>query len=150
MYKLNFENFLEEFKKEKDNEKIMKLKEIEDKISELKPFVDKYYELNNEYNQKKKSFDKQKKYEELFRLKRETKYNECEYPSMGCEESNGSVEFKSKKQAESLLNALRSNSNYYYSYILKWDGVGQYIIKPDWKYDHDKEIVYTATIKKED
>ena len=67
---------------------------------------------------------------------------------MGCSGEDGSAFFKDEEQANSLIQALRSNSNYYYAYILEWKGEGEYIVEPDWKYDHDGETVYTAYFKK--
>jgi len=69
---------------------------------------------------------------------------------MGCEGKNGSVYFKTKDQAEKLLSLLRKNSSYYYAYILKWNDLGEYIVKPEWDYDHDGEIIYTAKIEKKE
>lgn len=149
MKKGSFKIFLDEYKKKEENKVIMGLKDLERQMEDLKPVVDEYYTLQREYNIKKKKYEKQKKMEEFFRLKRETKYVECTYPEMGTESSNGSAYFKNENEANNLLTALRHNSSYYYAYILEWSGKGDYIVEPDWKYDHDGEIVYTATIKKE-
>jgi hypothetical protein len=149
MKRNSFKEFLNEYKKREENKIIVGLKDMERQMNDLKPIVDEYYKIQRDYNLKKKEYDKQKKWENLVKLKRETSYVECTYPEMGTESSNGSVFFEDDQQANNLLNALRSNASYYYAYIIEWSGKGKYIVEPDWKYDHDGEIVYTATIKKD-
>lgn len=58
------------------------------------------------------------------------------------------VFFKSKEQAEALTKSLNDFSGYYAQYILEWDGSGEYIVDPGYRYDHDGDIVYFATFKK--
>lgn len=146
----SFKEFVNEERKKRDEKIITELEELQNEMDELKPKVDKYYELSRIHNQKHKEFEKMKKRENLSRLVVDTEYEECEYAEMGSVASDGSAIFKDKEQAESLLFALRNNSNYYYAYVLKWNGEGNYIVKPDWKYDHDGDIVYTATFIKEE
>jgi len=140
-----FSEFLKNERKKRDDKLISEIDDLKEKIDKIKPIVDEYYELSRIYNQKKKDFDNLKEKETFFRLKKDTKYEECEFPKMGKMGFNGSVKFQNQEQAELLLESLRKDSNYRYAYILKWEGNGEYIIEPDWKYDRDGEILYTAT-----
>ena len=145
----SFKDFLQEYKDKEENKLVCGLKDMERILEELQPVVDEYYEIQRKYNIKKSAFDKIKKGERLSNAKRECSFVDCTYPDMGCEAENGSATFSSKHQAETLINALRDNSNYYYAYLLEWQGVGKYKVVPQWKYDHDNEIVYTARFIKE-
>ena len=79
----------------------------------------------------------------------ETKFVECEYPLMGVEASNGIAHFEDQDQADELLIHLRKDASYYYAYVLEWKGPGSYIVKPEYRYDHDNEVIYTARFVKE-
>ena len=39
--------------------------------------------------------------------------------------------------------------NYYFAPKLKWEGMGHYIIIPEYKYDHDGDTIYTDIYQKE-
>ena len=146
----SFKEFLQEYKEKEENKLICGLKDMERILEEMKPVVDEYYALYNKYSEKKKVFEKMKKQETLSTLIKECKFRECEYPSMGYSAEDGEATFESKNQAESLIRALRADASYYYAYILEWSGVGKYKVVPDWKYDHDSEVVYTAKFIKEE
>lgn len=148
--KTSFKEFLKEYKEKEKSKELKSLNEMENYMSELKPIVDEYYSVLYKYNVKKKQFDQQKQYEDLINIQRETDYVSCTYPSIGEESKTGSVCFKDKDQADKLINSLRNNASYYSSYILEWSGSGIYLIHPEWRYDHDGEIIYTARIKKGD
>ena len=145
----SFKDFLNEYKQKEENKIVRGLNDLKKKLDDMKPIVDEYYEIQREYNQKMKTFEQNKKREELLQLKIECQFEECEYPSMGVSGFNGEANFKTKEQADNLINALRNNANYYHAYILKWSGPGKYLVVPDWKYDHDSEVVYTAQFIKE-
>ena len=97
-----------------------------------------------------KKHKKQDLHNELWKLKEKCKWETCGFPSMGSASYNGSVEFENKDQAEKLLELLRENSSYYYTYTLDYDDPGKYNVIPYWRTDHDNEPVYTADITKKD
>ena len=145
-----FKEFLKDYKEKEENKLICGLKDMERMLEEMKPVVDEYYALQRKYHKKKKIFEEMKKQENLSTLIKECKYRECEYPDMGYSAEDGEATFESKNQGESLIRALRAKASYYYAYVLEWNGVGKYKVVPSWKYDHDSEVVYTATFVKDD
>ncbi len=96
----------------------------------------KFYEENDRKEKNKIQFD----------LINKTEYMEPSYPGMGCTASNGSAIFQNKEQAKALVESLQIS--YTYGYVLEWDGRGEYRVEPSYHYDHDRDVVYTATFKK--
>jgi len=121
---------------------------LEKALKELEDMKDEYYIIFHILEPRRKQAAEQKKRDILNKMINETKYVECEYPSMGFMGEDGHCTLENKKQADALLKALKDNTTYYYAYILEWNGKGEYIVEPSYNYDHDNEIVYTATIKK--
>jgi hypothetical protein len=83
----------------------------------------------------------------LEELLKSTNYIEPVYPDMGISGENGSCIFSSKEEAEALISIL-INQSYYYGHKLKYTGPGKYIIKPDYSFDHDGEVIYTAVYER--
>lgn len=121
--------------------------EIDSQMSELKAGVDLYYTLSRKHTVLHKEHKIKAYNAELRRLDLMTNYTPPRYPEMGIEGELGSASFKNKEQAERLVELLRQPS-YYHGYKLVWDGPGDYIVEPDYKYDHDGETVWLATFKK--
>lgn len=117
--------------------------------STLQSSVDRFFEISHALDklQKKKresdAIDRLNKYEDL------CKYVAPEFPSMGYAAENGYAVFEKWSDALDLVKVLNEFTNYYVSYVLDWQGPGNYVIVPTWAYDHDKDIVHTATFKKE-
>lgn len=107
-------------------------------------------------NDRKKREAEKLAQEKYLRLCKEVEYTEPSYPQfdydkdeMGEEDSPGSCFFSSETQAKEFINAIVSQSSYYYGHTLKWSGEGRYKINPSWKYDCSGEIIYTATYARE-
>ncbi len=122
--------------------------DLEARLKELEPLKNEYYEIYHILEPRWKIAATTKKRAEYNAIVAETKYVEPDYPSMGFPGVAGSAIFTGKRQANKLLGILNKNTSYYYVYVLEWDGKGEYIVEPHYKYDHDNEIVYTAIIKK--
>lgn len=113
----------------------------------LRSAVDQYHHLSFEHSKLAEKILKEDREDTLNQLISETKFIECKYPSIGWPGEIGVAEFVSEDQAQALIAILKS-SDYTYGYILKWDGPGQYIVDPDFDYDHDGDVIYTATFVK--
>lgn len=118
-------------------------------VDGLKPAYERYKEASSKLNDLKKEYSRIYLTERFNTLLQETEYREPDYPSVGQVASNGYALLSSKEQAEELQNHLRSNGSYYYGYKIEWAGPGPYKVVPSYKYDHDGEIIYSATFIKD-
>jgi hypothetical protein len=125
-----------------------KIDTISFQMAELEPARNKYQELSFERGKLQEEYNEKTYRYDLLVLKMKTKYHEPEYPYMGGVAENGSANFDNQEDAEKLVKLLRQRS-YTYGYLLVWDGPGEYVVEPDYKYDHDGDVIYTATFKKE-
>jgi len=130
------------------------LNDLKEKIDKLTAKMDvlesarkTYYELSFERDRLNEEYREKLYKHDLFVLKIKTKYKEPTYPEMGSLSENGSASFDNKEEADKLVKMLREKS-YTYGYVLVWDGPGEYVIEPSYKYDHDNDIIYTATFKR--
>lgn len=107
-----------------------------------------YYELSRLTYDLQKKLDEKEKILTLRRLSQQTSFEECQYPSMGEVGYEGVAYFLTEQVANDLIKALRTDSSYYYAYVLEWNGAGKYRVLPEFRIDHDREIVYTARFVK--
>lgn len=119
------------------------LETLEARLEELRPAKEEYMRIWHEVY---KLRDEKKKQDGL-NLIEKTKYIEPEYPDMGVSERNGSARFESEEQATQLQKVLASGS-YYFGYEIDWSGPGNYVVVPSYSYDHDNEVIYTATFER--
>jgi len=124
------------------------LDQLEVRMSQLAPLVDEYHEISHVIRKRKEDLSRQMYESRLRIIMSRTSYIGPEYPSMGEEGYNGSCFLQTKEDAYELLEVLRMRADYYHSFVLLWTEPGDYTVEPDYKYDHDREIVYTATIKR--
>lgn len=128
------------------------LDKMKAELDELRPqheaISSRYYELSRAYTKACEAKAEREKRNRLWKLESKCSYEEPEYPSMGSPGRNGSARFTDQAEAEELVTLLRSRVRYYKAYVLKWNGPGNYDVIPDWRYDHDREVVYTATFEK--
>jgi hypothetical protein len=117
-------------------------------MQELEPARAKYYEISGRVYELKKELDLRSKAHAKSTVIYNTSYQEPEYPEMGTPGRNGSANFETEELANELIKALVW-TNYYHGYRLEWSGPGAYVVEPSYEYDHDHEIIYTATFKKE-
>jgi hypothetical protein len=114
----------------------------------LKPSVDRYFEVSRQHGklveERRKDDERKKRMKAIW----DASYEAPEYPSMGVAGSNGSATFKTEEQAKELVQLLVWGGSYTYGYELKWDGPGDYVVEPDYKYDHDRDVIYTAKFRK--
>lgn len=135
----------------------MSTKELEEKALEIRKEMasleeakNRYFDLSTQAYKLEKEIRLTTNSKQLFKLILATGYIEPTYPAMGHELEDGYAHFDSQGQAEDLIAALRKNNNYYiYGYVLKWSGEGKYKVEPTYHYDHDGEIIFTATFIKE-
>lgn len=123
-------------------------------LRELQSSISNLLSQLSEHNQK---LAKAKTLARLAELQKLTNYEEPVYPEISYESGdaeevsegeNGSCILESPAVAEELINILVSQS-YYYGHNFKWQGPGKYRIIPTWSWDHDGEVIYTATYEKE-
>jgi hypothetical protein len=122
------------------------IKFLTDSIEKLLPAVSKYNELNRRRSvltQQKSKDDAEALYDKLISA---TMYTEPTYPAMGEAGAPGYAYFASEEQAKELVKVL--TTSYYYAYVVVWGGPGDYRVDPTYKYDHDSEVIYTATFVK--
>jgi len=119
-------------------------------MDELKPMMSRYYEASHEYYELCKRRDEQKKWADRNRLSIMCQYQEPEYPYVGQSGEDGSAYFHNQQDAEDLIKALRASSSYGKGYVLKWSEPGRYVVEPSYRYDHDRDMVYTATFRRMD
>jgi hypothetical protein len=105
----------------------------------------KSYDLGNVLEKRAKEL-KSKRLQELLK---KTGYVEPEYPTMGVSGSDGVCVFSNEDEAKELIEILIWQS-YTYAHDLHWTGPGTYQIIPEYKYDHDNDLIYTAVYKKEE
>lgn len=117
---------------------------------ELEPLREEYYLISHILDDRHKEEEQKKKWARRHKLVAQTDFVECDYPYMGSVADNGRATFKSRKQAEDLVDSLREGSGYMYGYWLEWSGKGEYIVEPSYSHDHDGDVIYTATFKKSD
>jgi hypothetical protein len=121
--------------------------EIVSQMGELKTAVDRYHTLSHKHSALSKEHKTKAYNAELRRLEFTTNYTPPKYPEMGVEGELGSATFKNEEDAKKLVDLLRQPS-YYHGYKLVWDGPGDYNVEPDYKHDHDGEVIWLATFKK--
>lgn len=134
------------------------LDEVRDNYQEcqelLSAFQKKLFQVGELIAQERKVLEQKR----LTQLLVDAQYQEPVYPEISYEDgdayevdsgTNGSCVLKSEPEAKDLIARLVSQ-NYYYGHDFKWQGAGLYTIVPSWKYDHDGEVIYTATYKRED
>lgn len=117
--------------------------------AELSSFVDEYYKVSWELDKKQKEEDKKNINKDRLELIKQTKFIECEYPSIGYASNDGEATFENEFQAKSLLSILNKASSYTHVYEMHWEGPGKYLVIPTWAYDYDGDIIYTATFEKD-
>jgi len=145
----NFQEFLEEFKNKKLSEKREELKRLEAERDTYEEARSKYYQLTDKIYKLAEHIKEQENSNSLGNLSFRANYVACEYPRMGHSGENGSAEFDTQDLADKLIAILNNTSSYYYAHKVVWSGPGKYIVKPSYKYDHDHEIIYTATFEKD-
>lgn len=124
-----------------------KIKELRAEMDALEPARARYYELSTKAHELNKEMTARKYASNLSAAIFKCSYQEPEYPRMGESGRNGSVFFKTKEDAEELITLLQRG--YTYGYRLNWSVPGLYVVEPDWKYDHDGDVIYTATFTKD-
>lgn len=135
-----------------------KISELETELQTLKLELDlirpqyealssRYFELSRKHTKLIEEINERKKRSRQSTLEWKCRYEEPTYPRMGESGSNGTAYFTDQAEAEELIALLCSRS-YYYGYDFKWQGPGHYDVIPDWKYDHDREVIYTAIFQK--
>jgi len=142
--------FKETVRKAMEETWLKKNGEIEDRIAaikkereELKEYVDRDRNLSYELSDLEKTLYKNKKKQGLSRIKNLTNFKDCEFPSMGYYGVNGSCNVENEEQLKELCKQLNLSIGYgKYYYYKKYEGSGDYLLIPDWKYDHDGDIVY--------
>jgi hypothetical protein len=132
----------------KETELKAKIAELNEEMEQLEPARAKYYKLSHERSKLVDELQYLEKRSKLRKAEMRTNYIPCEYPSIGIAGANGSATFASEEQMDNLVAALNSNSSYYNHYKGIWSEPGDYIMEPDYRRDHDGDIVYTATFKK--
>lgn len=125
-----------------------RVQELEVIMDETKIAYGKYLEATFERGRLAEQIREEERRRELSNIQWRTKYREPEYPSVGYSSRNGYCHLQDKEQAEKLLNCLRSNTGYHHAYILEWTEPGHYNVVPDYKHDHDNDLIYTATIER--
>lgn len=126
----------------------MKLSMLEMRLKEYEKLVEEQKALRSERFKLAKLINERKQTETRERLEKETSFKECQYPAMGVDEREGRATFKDHDQADALIESLRAVGSYYYAYVLHWDGPGEYRVVPEWQYDHDRDVIYTANFVK--
>jgi len=124
---------------------------LKKEMKELEPAKDRYFELSFEAGKLSKQITQYEKESRLNRLEYETKFKNCEFHGMGSVAENGEATFENEEQAVNLCMAL-SEGNYHKAYHVKdWKGPGRYDCVPQWKYDHDRDVIYSGVfVKAED
>lgn len=129
----------------KDKEKLQQLK---NELETLRSSYDRYCKVNTEIYSLEFKIKQREDSDRLFILSFKTLFTECEYPSMGTPGCDGGAVFDSEEEARDLIKQLRTNSTYSKAYRLVWSGPGEYRVIPDYDYDHDGDIIYSATFIK--
>lgn len=126
-----------------------KLKEIQLEMQSLEEAKDKYFKLANEKSKLEKEIYQAEKAYRKDELKKKLNFKDCQFAEMGVIPIEGSAYFYSEIEAKEFCQLI--SDRYYKIYFVKdWLGEGEYILKPDYKYDHDSEIVNLGKfIKKE-
>lgn len=88
------------------------------------------------------------KIERLAAITKKTEYREPEYPSVGVLARSGTCVLNNEAEATELLEALQDKGSYYYGYTMNFTKAGRYLAIPDWKEDHDGDIVYTTLFER--
>lgn len=126
-----------------------KLADIKAEMATLEAARDRYFVLSRQAYELSETIRKRSNSNNLSKLTIKTWFEECEYPSMGQAAKNGYANFKDEETANALIAALRTQSSYYYAYVLHWEGPGHYDVVPDYHRDYDGETVYTANFVKQ-
>lgn len=126
------------------------LRKYDRELDKLKSTVDKYYKILQKANKLRESIKDRERNQVFLKLVAETSYVEPSYPSMGEEGVSGVATLKTEEQAQKLIKLLASTAGYYYGYSLDWNGPGKYDVIPSWRYDHDGDVIYTGTFKKQE
>lgn len=132
-----------------------KIQKLQEKLSALKlemiklqPQRDRYYEVVNLYSKMEKEYEEILKFRNYEEATQKTNYYAPDFPSMGNTGHSGSATFNSKNDADTLIRVLNDVTDYYASYVLHWEGTGQYNADVSWRTDHDGDVVYTIDFKK--
>lgn len=122
---------------------------LEDRKKELEPLRDECHSITNELDRRRRDALEKERISAFNQIAYKTKYVAPEYPDMGVVAVNGSCELKNKEDAQKLTDVLKRKSSWCYSYSLRWDGPGKYIIIPETRRDHNYDISYHASFRKE-
>ena len=124
------------------------IEELKNIIKELTPLKNKWQEAQFELDNWTRRLYEQEKESRYWSAVDKCSYKEPYYPSMGVEGSNGYATFNDFKDAESLISANIETYGYGKTFVLEWNGPGNYVVEPEYGYDHDGDVVYTATFRK--
>lgn len=125
-----------------------KLSALKLEMINLKPQVDRYYEVASLYSKIEKEYKEILEFQNLEEWTQKTNYYSPDFPSMGNTGHSGGATFNSKNDAENLVRILNDKTDYFASYVLHWAGTGYYNADVSWRTDHDGDIVYTIDFKK--
>lgn len=126
-----------------------RIKEIETRMDELKAAHYEYNTLSTELSDLKRKEHAKEKLTKYWAAVDKCKYVAPEYPSMGEVGNNGSAFFETVEDARQLIAVLNLNNGYSHAFDMKWTTPGWYIAEPDWRYDHDNDIIYTTIFTKQ-
>lgn len=126
-----------------------KLRKIKAEMEKYKWEYNRYVKLSKRAEELENRMERDKRIKSYISLCEKTKFEAPLLPSMGVRAEEGSAEFCTYEDAKALLAELRYFGGYETAYELEWDGPGNYKTKTEWKYDHDKDIIYTIYIRKE-
>lgn len=127
----------------------LELSSVENEMDKYKEGYFKYRKFADEYTSVKKAISEIELNNKKNDIILATDFQECTYPGMGRLGENGSCYLINEEVGKTLVNILKERS-YTYGYVLKYSGPGEYIVEPSYSHDHDRDIIYTATIKKEE
>lgn len=132
------------------DKELEKIEELKKQKLNLKAAYDLYNLVDRDLSNLNRRLKEQKEYEEYHKIIKDCEYRGPEYARMGSSPENGYAYFKSQEQAKLLVKTLAHGyeRSYAFGYELEWEGPGPYKVEPSWSYDHDRDVVYTATFKK--
>lgn len=127
-----------------------KLKEIQLEMQSLEEAKDRYFNLANEKSKLEKEIYRAEKTYRKDELELKFNFKDCQFAGMGIVPIEGSAYFYDEAEAKEFCQLI--SDRYYKIYFIKdWKGEGEYILKPDYKYDHDGELINLGKfIKKEE
>lgn len=135
-------------KKESLESKKQRLEILRKEMAELEPARARYYDLSFEASKLAEEVSKTEKQRKLNALEEATNFENCDFYNTNLYPRNGQATFENEDQAVDLCMALSEGSYYKAYHVEDWKGPGLYVLEPEWKYDHDRERVYSGVFKK--